>query len=101
MQDQEQQIGFLCDGRDVVCMACAAKQELAEVYDTMCKLYRCNIGAYYQSCHKCFAVIVQGRTPKWSELYEWAKSTTGERDLKKLHQRYGANKPVPLESGRG
>lgn len=63
-QDEDTVIGFLLDGRHVVCHDCLLHHDRQS---TM--LYRVNIGAYTQGCHECSKILNPGRTA-WPELFD-------------------------------
>lgn len=67
------QIGYLIEGKNVMCLSCADRTDLLRNNPDACKLYDVNIGDYKQTCHTCHKVLVQGKTPAWCELFAPAR----------------------------
>lgn len=54
-------IGYLIDANQVCCRDCAWKTFHGHEGGSWSKLYRVNIGSYWQSCHTCGKMLVEGQ----------------------------------------
>lgn len=73
-------IGYLCDGKWVLCLHCG--DNLAEAgieYSAQpVKLYHVNVYPYRQTCHNCGGCMCEGQSEAWCELFPKADTEYAE-----------------------
>lgn len=63
--EMSNQVGFLMDGRRVLCFDCHNRQPDAGV-----PIYHVNIYPYKGSCNVCGKILVEPRSANWPELFD-------------------------------